>query len=336
MATINVEYLGRRYGGNQGEKSGCAMTLVDAYRLEKESDVHRLTPFFQQKIGFAYLFNPPFFLESWSFARVGDSEGGDGLTIEVELKLVSPSSAASGEDRSKDVDGNELTEETPPWLYRLENWRCSSASEEVAATAIFPENSNVAVPFVNSAGVALQATTTRGLLETSFEYNVESLDISALTNYVGCVNASPIVVAGITFAARTLKIESLDASEEVSYLTDGSVKWRYVKVSVKLLGDPGSWNRDFLNVGNHLATNSGLQKIWQWTNANGSTVYGTYAQALASQAPDAEETTEPLFLNAQGTAVSPIDSNGRQTPTYITGTLLKPLDFSPLQFPKVK
>ncbi len=326
---IQILYNGRKFGNVTEDSNGRTVTYSDAYTLPPGVDLLFLSKFLP-RYGQAVLFNPVYWCERWEMTPVAEGQ------LNGRDVWVNVTASTKRDDRSEtDANGEPIAEDTPPWLYRLENWQISSASEEVAATVYYPTASNVALPFVNTAGVFLEAPTSRALLDMSFTYNVETFDVNYIASFVGRVNASQIDVGGITFPARTVRIEQLDAEEVTEYNQNGSIRWRYVKVKPRLLCDPRTFNRDFLNVGTALRSGGGLKKIWTWTSG-GSTNYGTYQQALNASADDAEEISDPMFLNAAGTAISPFTNDGRQVPTYISGCLDVPIDFTPLKIPSVR
>lgn len=327
---IRCEYEGRRFE-NVDVSDGASVVYVETYRLN--NDDFLLFQTFIPRKGRVVLRRPAFVLESASAKIIAGPTPRGEIVVEVEYRA-----GPLQREQQTDQNGNETSDETPPWLYRVENWKASTATEETTPAYYYPATSNVPAPFVNTAGVPLQATATRGLTDVSFSYNVRSINASALTTFRDAINAFPITVAGDFYAARTLKIEQIDATLKEDRATDGSVLWRYYTINVRFLCDPQTWNRDFLNVGTRVAdvANGGLRRIWSWTDANGKIVYGSYQNGLNACAQDLATVDEPLFLTPDGTNISPFDASGRQIPTYLTGSVYRPVDFSPLLLPSVR
>lgn len=299
--------------------------------LENYDDLSRYIALLPRK-GRALTFNPTRFLKSKTINAIG-TDPKDGRYY---LEIVYHCGGAETSSQTTDADGNPLDPETPPWLYRCENYQSDGATEEITATGIYLPDFDAPVPFVNTAGVPLQAATTRNLRAVSFSYNVRDFSESVALMLQGTVNRSPVVIAGVAYPERCVKLENISATFEEENDAQGLPKWRYHKINVELLIDPMTWNRDYLNVGNHVRLGGGLRRIWQWTNDDGSTQYGDLYNANKAGAEDVEETTEPMFLTPAGDNISPFDAEGRQIPTYITGCLSRPADWTVLQLPKVR
>ncbi|MBR4832806.1 MAG: DUF4124 domain-containing protein [Thermoguttaceae bacterium] len=298
--------------------------------LENYDDLSRYISMLPKK-GRALTYNPTRFLKSKSVNAIGTGDDGR-FYIEITYRC----GGAEASERTTDVDGNPVDPDTPPWLYRCENYQSDGATEETTATGIYLPDFDAPVPFVNTAGVPLQAATTRNLRAVSFSYNVRDFSESVALALCGTVNRSPTVIAGVAYPARCVKLENIGATLEEENDAEGYPRWRYHKINVELLVDPLTWNRDYLNVGNHVRLGGGLRRIWQWTDADGSTQYGDLYNANKAGAEDVEETTEPMFLTPEGDNISPFDAEGRQIPTYITGCLSRPADWTILQLPQVR
>lgn len=247
---------------------------------------------------------------------------------------------------------------SPPWDLPCYRFRVTPAPLRATVRTFYPTAgdpllgtgaaaSAAPMPLVSTAGLPLSAESSRVLTRFSFCYNLEAtganytsaLDWSWI--WPGHTNALPVLFAGIEFPPLTLLFESFSfevCGEPYSYTavidgaqTEVSGTWRYLKCAVRLLADPLTFARNYLNIGVHRRTASGLERLWQWQDDAGRTVYGTYADALARTA--AQEVTENLFLNADGTGVSAPGADGRPVPTYRRGVLEQPLDFNLLGLP---
>ena len=246
----------------------------------------------------------------------------------------------------------------PPWELPCYNFRVTPVTLRCTPRHFYPAAGDpvlgagaavslAPMPIVNTAGVPLSVTSSRVLTRFSFNYNMrsdpghyaEALDFSWV--WPGHCNAGTVLFAGIEFPPLTLMLESFSfelCEEAYSYRTaaDGtetavSGVWRYLKCAVRLLADPLSFVRDYLNVGTHRIGRNGPERLWQWTDGAGNPACGSYADALPHA--DAQEVSELLFLNETGTGIAGTGSDGRQIPTFRRGVLERPLDFAPLGLP---
>ncbi|MBR2694621.1 MAG: hypothetical protein IKE69_10455 [Thermoguttaceae bacterium] len=246
----------------------------------------------------------------------------------------------------------------PPWELPCYRFRAAPVALRTAPRLFYPTAGDplfgggaaaslAPAPLVNTAGVPIQADGTRVLTRFSFFYNMRAtaadyaraLDCSWL--WPGHCNASPVLFAGIAFPALTLMFESFSfeaCDEPYSYpaVADGadtvvSGVWRYLKCSVRLLADPLSFARNYMNAGVHRLARRGIERLWQWTDDAGNLAFGSYADALSRA--DAQEVSENLFLNEAGTAPAPFGADGRQTAVFRRGVLEEPYDFNLLGLP---
>lgn len=245
---------------------------------------------------------------------------------------------------------------TPPWELPPYDFSIGSAQTESSVARfypcegdpLFPAGSNEPVPFINTAGVSLEAVVSKGFSQISFSYNVPASDFDPNVTWasVGVTNDSPVTICGISFPVRTLVITKYGATFCTSKATttdangiETEINWKYYKISVSFDCNPETYNEFYLNAGTHVrrwnpATGGGaLYRVWRWTNAAGSPTFGTYWDYIQSGAEDGEAVTESMFLTADGTNVSPLDATGRQIPTYRLGTSYRPVNFNSLNFP---
>ncbi len=243
------------------------------------------------------------------------------------------------------------SEPTLPWNLPPYNFKITNASQDEAASAfapcendpIFPSGSNIPRPLVNTAGCPLEASVTRGLCNMSFSYNTHlaNYNPSNVWYWQGKTNMNSIVVCGITFPPRTLRVDSYGyeyMESELSYqdgTTVSTTLCKYFKCDVALQIDPYSFNRNYLNVGTSIVPNGGPEPIYVWTmKGSGVLQYGPRSSYPGSQnAIDAEPISDPMFLSLSGTAVAPIDGYGRQMQSYRRGCLLEPVNFNSLNLP---
>ena len=207
---------------------------------------------------------------------------------------------------------------------------------------IEPNGANSPLPFINTAGVFLEATRTRGLVQISFSYNVPmiSFNINTCWQWIGKTNSSMITVAGITFGPRTLKIENLTfeyTRDELKDRFENPVVWQYYRCDVVLTADPQSFNRRYLNVGTSIIRDKALNQLYSWHNtSNGKREFGTYHEYPGGTGAEGlDAVTEPMFLTESGTGISPTDSTGRQIKTHRYGCMLIPANFALLGLPSL-
>ncbi len=246
----------------------------------------------------------------------------------------------------------------PPWELPCYGFRAAPVTVRATPRLFYPTEGDPILgtgaaaslapsPLVNTAGVPLQVTGSRVLTRFSFNYNMRStpgnyaraLDCSWL--WPGHPNASAVLFAGIEFPPLTLLFESFSfeyCEDPYSYsaVVDGSETvvsgtWLYLKCAVRLLADPRSFARNYVNAGTHRLGRRGIERLWQWTDDAGNLAFGSYADALSRA--DAQEVSENLFLNEAGTAPSPPGADGRQIPTFRRGVLEEPYDFNLLGLP---
>lgn len=123
-----------------------------------------------------------------------------------------------------------------------------------------------AVPFQTSAGTRLTGTRTRNLLKMSFWYFANPLwfdEAEWVTRFTGTVNMFPIIIAGRFCPIGTVKIESLDASDN-TWERQGAAPFSFKMVNVVLLLDNRSWNKQYENISNLFMA---YPYLWENTNS---------------------------------------------------------------------
>ena len=232
----------------------------------------------------------------------------------------------------------------PPWKLAPYRFRTSSALVEETTQRFYPGVGDLVCPhgsydpkpFVNTAGSRMTGKTTCSVAKISFSYNVpaSAFDPKLVWAPIGKINLRTVVVCGMKFPPRVLRLESLRAEfcTESEETTDSNgnkttTYWNFYRVDVTLTADPHSYDRLYANVGTRVYKNGALQKLWSWTDRkSGKAASGTYAEALASGASDIEPISENVPLLPNGSGVSPI-------PTYRVGSPFEPVDFSALGLP---
>ena len=328
------------FEGASRDKNGTSYTQYCVYSLDSVDDVNRFETLLPRP-GRGMLSNPVRFIQRVELVPDFGTQPTDGrYFIGVRYHL-----GAERVDGDKDAEGNPINENTPPWLYKPENIQTSTSSEEYAPTTYYPtayQNvlpaAQTPVPFVNTAGVPILATTTRNLMTLSFSYNVRRAAIQAGGVFVNSVNLNPCAVCGEVIGRRCGRLDAFDVEHCEEMDANGCPRWQYDKVSVQITINPRTWNQEFLNVGQHVRLNDGgLRRIWSWVDSTGKTCYGDlYNGQKAGFGDTMEEVAEPMFLTPDGSNISPFDADGRQIPTYISGCLQEPLDWQLLQLPPVR
>lgn len=247
-----------------------------------------------------------------------------------------------------------------PWELPPYNFRASLVPVETAVTSFYPVDGDAVfgngagmslVPFelTNTAGVPLLCRGTRPLTRFAFSYNLENTPAvtammgELLCGWQGHCNGDAVLFAGMMFPPLTLMFESFDyqyCEQDFSYVTiaNGSEVtvsgvYRFLKCDMALLADPTTHVKSYLNVGQHVLSGGGLQRLWCWTGDRGDLEYGTFRDSLGYT--DAQEVTELMFLNSAGTGVNGFDSaTGRMIPSYRRGVLREPYEFRALGLPE--
>lgn len=112
------------------------------------------------------------------------------------------------------------------------------------------------IPFVNSAGVAMEAQGSRQILKMDFSYNVKDFDFEAPAYFMNKVNDRAITIAGVTYGPKTVLIQDIGAEYKIDYNEDASVKWTYWNVKISLLIDNRTFNKEYANLGTHVLETS--------------------------------------------------------------------------------
>ena len=230
----------------------------------------------------------------------------------------------------------------PPWRYPPSEITFGQSTEETAVQVIYPPDSLVPIRFTNTAGVNLEASGTKGLLDFSFSYAVQNFDPNNCWAFAEKINAFPIRVCDFVIPERCCMIKSLSANEKIDYLDNNEIKWKYWEIKVNMLLHPDTWNKDYLNLGTHVWSQHGLEQLWHWTDEQGPH-YEPYSKFLEwvdsgnseERENRGEAVTEPMFLNKQGTGISGFQ-NYKAIPTYVSGSPYYPADFSFLNLPPTR
>ncbi|MDO5579650.1 MAG: hypothetical protein Q4G69_00810 [Planctomycetia bacterium] len=324
--SVNYELLGKKILGGAVEKDGAKICrFEETYRLQNTDDMFTFIRYLPLP-GSIVNYNPIWRLQSCDVKRLSKPRGDGKTDLTVEYRCTSML------DFDTDLDGQPLTEDTPPWKYRVSNFQISSATQKEDAKYFWPDGIDAARDFTNTAGVPFEGTITRGLSKIAFTYNLQSIDVNASWMYVYKTNISEVSITGMIFPPRTVLLHNIEMKRKKDYTKNGTLRWQYFQVNIQLLADPESFNRDIPNLGTHILTAGGLRRLWSWDDGNS---FGTYSQYLTSGAKDGEEVSEVLYLNSSGTGISPFNSGGIQSPVNLRGCMYEPVDFQILGLPQV-
>lgn len=292
----------------------------------------------------------PFWIDSVDFSRLTPMNNGR-MQFTQTLKLRFPQWGA------EIINNPDL----PPWCYPPFDYQCTTAQENINIASIYPPNSDIPISFTNTAGVKLDASGTKSIMQISFNYNVYSFDQNLVWVYSNTVNRSGIWVYDTYYEPRTLYMQHIDSKEITEYdetnTGEDSIKWRYTNISVQMLFKPESWNEYYLNVGTKCWSDNGLEDIYSWRNSGGSVQYGPkskYEEASKNGATIGEAITEPMFLNNEGTGIAPFGGRFmhydaptatwkiikgtpyQQQETYVSGCPFYPTSWDYLELPQSK
>lgn len=269
-----------------------------------------------------------FQVESVSVEREGSPfTRGDKTLIHVRVKTELSLVTTEAEGGSSQY--------TFPWDLPPYNFKLSTELLQQSAWDFYSTVNQQREPFVNTAGVPLQAEVTRPLVRMSFSFNLYDIEPNWVHQWTGKVNNDTVKICGITFQPGMVKLESLGfevCNDTVPSETEGAAPdpIYYYKCDVSLLIDPQTFERQYLNVGVHYIKNGQLRRLWT-VNNSGTIIYGAIEDVIPY--PNPEEVTDNMFLNGDGTAISGFDSAGRQIPTYRTGYLEELVAFSDIELP---
>lgn len=299
------------------------VALVDGYKRKGQGIVFRAH-------GFYYYGT----VESVSFARSGNTSNGVfHVTATVTIAL----------GHTSQTNTDPCAPPMKPYNFKISGASIDETSEvfyPCEGDLLFASGSNDPQPFTNTAGVHLEATRSRGMVQISFSYNLATtyFNVGLVWQWLGKTNIATTTICGIVFGPRTVKIENLsyDYTEDtVTNPDESTTTWQYYRGDVSLSCDPQTWNKKYLNVGTSIVSGGKLQQLYTWYNKTSSVnAYGTYhgyPGGVTAESLDA--VTDPMFLNASGTDISGFDSDGRQNQTYRYGSLLIPADFTGLYLP---
>lgn|GEM_PF-4883067 len=337
-------------------------TYLYVYELESINEFNRFLGWCPKKNTLIYEPNTYddkgiyFVVDSCSISKRSPMPGGR-IQLEVTLKLR----------WLTDVEQHTAD----PWALPPFNFRMSSAVNEESTSVFYPGeyylpgvdadtgngntevwddiwysgNDDLPKAFINTAGVMLEGNATFTTTQMSYSYCVSAVTFANFQDWFwttpGTINCDSILMCGMRFAPRTLKIESLSAEYcelQKTGIIDNvatDVTYYYYRIDASFTINPRTWNQRFLNVGTHVNRNGVIQRIWNWSDPEtGDPQWGTYGDYRMAGGVNGEAVTEPVALDADGTGVMGIGSDGRMAMTYRVGSLYRPISFYELAFPE--
>jgi hypothetical protein len=147
---------------------------------------------------------------------------------------------------SVDMNGNEVTKDTPPWELFPDNYNISYPEVTIPFTAAYDENGNIydrdgktLIPVQNSAGSPLKVETVRFNFKMSFQFAVKKWDLSNSFNFGNTINARSERICGIVFPAGKALMLPIEATPVTVFEEDtNKLKWEYWNINVTILADP--------------------------------------------------------------------------------------------------
>lgn len=167
------------------------------------------------------------------------------------FRIVSAQYVFSSLDYSTniDVNGDEITNDTPPWRLPPENLNWSYPEVVMPFDYGYDDQNQRTVRVCNGAGDRLLAETIKYLTQVNFTYNTREWDVNFGEQFGGVVNADYEYIAGIPFPPRTGLLKPPPVELVRTYDNDGSLKWEYYRVNISIIKNPEGWQRKLLNVG---------------------------------------------------------------------------------------
>lgn len=259
----------------------------------------------------------------------------------------------------------DFSEIQPPWSLPAYNFRISSALNEESTSQFYPgeddiwlNQSDSPFPFVNTAGVMLEGSTTFATAQITFSYAISTVTFLQIQDWFwtleGKINCDRVQICGMKFPPRTIRLESMNAEYSellapgttytkttvvdgqtvVEEVTIEPVNYHYYRVDVTLNANPRTWNQYFLNVGTHVNRDGVIARLWSWDDKNhAGMAFGTYGDYISQEGLNGQPVSEPVALNADGTNASGLGMDGRQLMTYRQGSMFEPISFQALAFP---
>lgn len=184
------------------------------------------------------------------------------------------------------------------------------------------------VPVQNVIGDPIDAQTVEQHTIYSFSYNLRSFNDDWIDTYSDSVNTGSVVVIDNTIPARKGRIRSLGATFQRIYKEDGSILYKYWKVSVEIEKSPTIWQVELMNVGFWVEIAGVRYRIYT-DSINGG--FGSKAGLIAAGgvADDIVAVDTPQKLSADGSAVLT-----GTTANYITFNNKFTTNWKPLSLPK--
>lgn len=261
-----------------------------------------------------------------------------------------------------DVNGNEITEDTPPWEMGLTSW--SLTSDIITET---PEQDIDGNPIQSSSGSRLLVSRDVSYPVIDLAYSLEDFKAAWIMTYRQSINAQSIVVGGTKLTANQWKMDNLKADRKVMRETNGEVKWSYWDVSIRLIGDPvvyvlendegklvktkRAWRKVVGDMSIYMkGEKGGFVPIYAYENkkgdypggVTGQVVWNSYEGFKKAWGKDKfeeyensiERLTEPIWLDKNGLPAPIDEKTGYQKTRYKLFGFHEKLDWKPLSMPE--
>ncbi len=187
-------------------------------------------------------------------------DDGNYIVASLTYNSMRPVGADQDDDNDKDVDGKEITKDTPPWKLRPQEVRFNTLTQERPLTIAYNSNGELfrdgkAVnPVMNTVGEPFHVNGLYKYQQMSFSYYVQSSKWSSDKgwNYSNTINKSDITVCGMKIEDGTGLLQPISATLLTTYKQGSTkVKWKYWKIDVSIVIDKDrlTLSKTVLNVG---------------------------------------------------------------------------------------
>ena len=159
---------------------------------------------------------------------------------------------SSSDPNATDINGQKVTDETPPWNLRPENIDFKYPETTIPFTTAYNNENKLSVPVRNAAGDRIVATKSVFNIQMSFSFATKKWDPEKALEFAGTLNKNSEKVCGLKLEPYSALLMPAESSY-VRVYENGSkkIKWEYWNVNITILIDStGMLHRRFLlNVG---------------------------------------------------------------------------------------
>ena len=255
---------------------------------------------------------------------------------------------------NRDLNGDPITDNTPPWNLPAQNFTLTFPENRVAFEFAYTAKGERKVRLQNLAQSQIIADTFENIAEFSFTYYVRKFNGVVGLELQNSVNLNALTMAGLNFPEESLRLKNIDVQSMKTYTNSGQVKWEYDAIRVIIQFNLNGWKRKFLNVGTEAIFPPGTrpEPIYIWRENQESETLGNVKYTSAADAMKEEKrlkdldknfiatpATEPLPLTTAGlvdTAAidTPYNQEGVTNYVSIEAREFPPKNWNALNLPK--